>query len=78
MIGPLYAQMIARAAPTLGYSRAYLNLWPTRRQLSEPWKTLEQSIYKSLDSLPVLFTEAGSGSWLPAAEVVFAKEADAR
>ena len=46
--------------------------------MSEPWKTLEESIYTSLDTLPVLFTDAGSGSWLPAAEVVFAKEADAR
>ena len=70
--------MIARAAPTLGYSRAYLNLWPTRQQMREPWKTLEESIYTSLDTLPVLFTNARNGSWLPAAEVVFAKEADAR
>lgn len=78
VIGPLYAQMVARAALTLGYSPAYLNLWPTRQQVVEPWKTLEESIYKSLDSLPVLYTEAGTGSWLPADEVVFATEADAR
>ena len=78
VIGPLYAQMIARAAGTLSFSHAYLNLWPTRQQVSEPWKTLEQSIYTSLDTLPVLFTNAGGGSWLSAAEVVFATDADTR
>ena len=78
MIGPLYAQLIARAASVLGFGSPFLDLWPTKPSINEPWSIMEAVIYTSLASLPVLFTAAGQGSWLTTADVIFATEADSR
>ena len=78
VIGPLYAEIIARAAKLLPFDESYLDLWPTQPTLSEPWSMLEESIFTSLADLPVLYTAAAKGQWLKPRDAIFATEADAR
>ncbi|KAI5066266.1 hypothetical protein GOP47_0018890 [Adiantum capillus-veneris] len=67
-----YVRMLAIAACQLGPSEEYYSLWPTGMP-SEPWASLLRGVYVSAVELdmPVLFTSAKGGQWLPPRKAVF-------
>ncbi|KAH7404684.1 hypothetical protein KP509_15G038000 [Ceratopteris richardii] len=67
-----YVRMLAWAARESGSSEDYYFLWPTN-MLSEPWAALSSGIYvlaAEMD-LPLLFTNANSGRWIPPSKAIF-------
>ncbi|KAK9808692.1 hypothetical protein WJX72_002029 [[Myrmecia] bisecta] len=69
-LAPALANMLVKVAQVLGPTPAYYRLWPTGH-VAEPWAFLVQRLYGQASSLPVAWTDACGGRWLPVQDAFF-------
>ena len=74
LAAPLYAQLLAAAAPRLGPTPGYFGLWPealAAARAKQPMAALVDPWLRCVAGAAVAYTQAGGGRWLPPDQAVF-------
>ncbi|KAJ3692968.1 hypothetical protein LUZ60_012063 [Juncus effusus] len=67
VVAPLFNELLLGLRSLHLPLKLYYSLWPTG-SFEGPWAVLVQSVYKSIRSSPVLFTQLDGGTWVPPAK----------
>ena len=63
-VAPAYAALLEAATSLLGQSKAFDRLWP-QSDVSAPWQVIVPPLYQMVADLPVAWSAASPGRWLP-------------
>ncbi|CAM9585905.1 unnamed protein product, partial [Chrysoparadoxa australica] len=64
VIMPIYAALLLEAAKLLGPQQV-LSLLPSSSSMSAPWDSMVSSLMESIKQLPIMFSQANGGGWVP-------------